>query len=58
LSNGEPHPHQADRRNARVVIDACRPFAQRDSFPLVACSSRELDARIKAKWARDLQEGF
>jgi UbiD family decarboxylase len=47
-----------DRRNARVVIDACKPFARRDSFPVVARSSRELDARIKAKWAKDLPEGF
>jgi UbiD family decarboxylase len=46
-----------DRRNARVVIDACRPFARRDSFPIVARSSRELDARIKAKWAEHLPKG-
>jgi len=46
-----------DRRNSRVVIDACKPFARRDSFPVVARSSRELDARIKAKWAGDLPEG-
>ena len=25
--------------------------------PVVARSSRELDARIKAKWARDLPQG-
>ena len=46
----------ADRRNARVVVDACRPFNRRDSFPVVARSSRELDARIRAKWAHALPD--
>ena len=36
-----------DRRNARVVVDACKPFNRRDSFPIVARSSAELDERIK-----------
>ena len=45
---------ETDRRNARVVIDACKPFARRDTFPVVARSSKELDARIQAKWAADL----
>ncbi len=39
-----------DPRNARVVIDACRPFNRRDSFPIVARSSPELDARMREKW--------
>jgi 4-hydroxy-3-polyprenylbenzoate decarboxylase len=46
-----------DRRNSRVIIDACKPFARRETFPIVARSSKELDARIKAKWARDLPKG-
>ncbi len=46
-----------DRRNARVVIDACRPWARRDSFPVVARSSRELDERIRAKWSHVLPNG-
>ena len=41
----------ADRRSARVVVDACIPFNRRDSFPIVARSSRELDDRIRAKYA-------
>ena len=49
---------ETDRRNARVVIDACKPFARRDSFPVVARSSKDLDARIRAKWAADLPKGF
>ena len=40
-----------DRRSARVVVDACIPFNRRDSFPIVARSSRELDDRIRAKYA-------
>jgi len=35
-----------DPRNARVVIDACKPFTRRDSFPIVVRSSTELDERI------------
>jgi hypothetical protein len=34
-----------------VVIDACRPWRRRDTFPIVARNSPELDARIRAKWA-------
>jgi 4-hydroxy-3-polyprenylbenzoate decarboxylase len=43
-----------DPRNARVVIDACRPWARRATFPMVARSSKELDAMIRAKWAHVL----
>ena len=44
------HYSEDDRRNARVVVDACKPFNRRDTFPIVARSSKELDTRIKAKW--------
>ena len=43
-----------DRRNARLVIDACTPWVRKDEFPQVARSSRELDERIKAKFAEFL----
>jgi hypothetical protein len=46
-----------DPRNARVVIDACRPWSRRDSFPRVARASRELEERIRAKWAHVLPRG-
>ena len=39
-----------DPRNARVVIDACKPFSRRDTFPMVVRNSPELDARIVAKF--------
>src|SRR5215471_13595123 len=47
-----------DPRNARVVIDACRPWSRRDTFPIEARSSKELDARIRAKFGKDLPKGF
>jgi len=43
-----------DPRNARVVIDACRPWSRRDSFPRVARASKELEHGIRAKWAHVL----
>ena len=46
-----------DPRNARVVIDACRPWARRDTFPIEARPSQELDARIRAKFGKDLPKG-
>ncbi len=45
-----------DRRNGRIIVDACKPFRRRDSFPIVARSSKELDARIIAKWKTHLPE--
>ena len=47
-----------DRRNSRVVIDACIPFNRRKSFPPIARSSKELDARMREKWAHELPKGF
>jgi 4-hydroxy-3-polyprenylbenzoate decarboxylase len=46
-----------DPRNARVVIDACKPWSRRATFPIVVRSSKELDARIRAKWAHVLPRG-
>ena len=46
-----------DRRNSRVVVDACIPFREKETFPAVARSSRELDERIRAKFADVLPEG-
>jgi UbiD family decarboxylase len=43
-----------DTRNARVVIDACRPWSRRDSFPIVVGSSKALDQKIHDKWAHIL----
>jgi 4-hydroxy-3-polyprenylbenzoate decarboxylase len=43
-----------DPRNARIVIDACKPWSRRGTFPKVARSSKELDDKIRAKWAHVL----
>jgi 4-hydroxy-3-polyprenylbenzoate decarboxylase len=45
-----------DRRNGRIIVNACKPFRRRDSFPIVARSSKELDARIIAKWKAHLPD--
>ena len=45
-----------DRRNGRVIINACKPFRRKDTFPIVARSTKALDARIIAKWKKDLPE--
>jgi hypothetical protein len=45
-----------DPRNARVVVDACKPWARRDTFPIEARSSKELDTRIRAKFAKFLPD--
>jgi 4-hydroxy-3-polyprenylbenzoate decarboxylase len=36
--------------NTRVVIDACRPWERRHTFPAVAAASPELRERVLAKW--------
>jgi UbiD family decarboxylase len=40
-----------DPRNARVVIDACKPFNRRDSFPLVVRASKEVEDLLRAKFS-------
>ena len=56
----DPTSYPLDERtfNSRMVIDACRPWGRRQDFPKVARSSKELDQRIKAKWAHVLPRGF
>jgi 4-hydroxy-3-polyprenylbenzoate decarboxylase len=45
---------RGDQRNSRVVIDACRPWVRRETFPEAVGSSEELDRHIHAKWAHVL----
>lgn len=40
-----------DPRNARVVIDACKPFKRRDSFPAVVRASQEVEDLVRRKFA-------
>jgi len=37
--------------SSKAVIDACRPFDHLHEFPAVAEASRELEQRVRAKWA-------
>jgi 4-hydroxy-3-polyprenylbenzoate decarboxylase len=41
---------ETDPRNARVVIDACKPFNRRNTFPLEVRASPELEAHVRAKF--------
>jgi 4-hydroxy-3-polyprenylbenzoate decarboxylase len=43
-----------DPRNARVVIDACKPFNRRDSFPVVVRASKEVEDLVRRKFAEVL----
>jgi UbiD family decarboxylase len=43
-------PEGAPAYNSRAIIDACRPFERRDSFPRVAKSSEELLASVRERW--------
>ncbi len=56
----DPTAYPDDLRvfNTRMVIDACRPWARRDSFPKVARSSKALDERIRAKFGALLPPGY
>ena len=49
---------QNDKRNSRVVINACVPFNRQKTFPAIARSSKELDARMRARWSKELPAGF
>jgi len=46
-----------DRRNARVVIDACKPWSRRDTFPLEVRPSKGLEERVRQKWKHVLPPG-
>jgi hypothetical protein len=39
-----------DPRNARVVIDACKPFGRRDTFPIEVRASREVEDLVRGKF--------
>jgi 4-hydroxy-3-polyprenylbenzoate decarboxylase len=40
-----------DPRNARVVIDACKPFKRRDTFPQVVRNSQEVEDLVRGKFS-------
>ena len=43
-----------DPRNARVVIDACKPFGRRDTFPIVVRASQEVEDLVRGKFGDKL----
>jgi UbiD family decarboxylase len=40
-----------DPRNARVVIDACKPFKRRDTFPIVVRVSQDVEDQVRGKFS-------
>ena len=40
-----------DPRNARVVIDACKPFRRRDTFPIVVRVSKDVEDQVRGKFS-------
>ena len=42
---------EKDPRNARVVIDACKPFKRRDTFPQVVRNSQEVEDLVRGKFS-------
>lgn len=48
----DPMLRQPPWENNRAVVNACRPWAWKDSFPTVAEASPELRRRVMEKWPR------
>ena len=48
----DPMAYPPDRRNLnkRMLIDACRPWNRRDTFPKVAEAGAELKERVRKRW--------
>ena len=45
-----PEDEFKDVFNSRMIIDACRPWERRKTFPLVASSSPELKEQVAQRW--------
>jgi 4-hydroxy-3-polyprenylbenzoate decarboxylase len=43
-----------DPRNARVVIDACKPFGRKDTFPIEVRASQEVEDLVRGKFGDKL----
>lgn len=50
------YPREKPVFNSRLVIDACRPWARRETFPRSVVPSTEYKAEIIAKWSDVLPE--
>jgi hypothetical protein len=49
---------EKDPRNARVVIDACKPFGRRDTFPIVVRPTEEVEKLVREKFGMHLPKGL
>jgi 4-hydroxy-3-polyprenylbenzoate decarboxylase len=49
---------EKDPRNARVVIDACKPFHRRDTFPIVVRPTDEVEKLVREKFGMHLPKGL
>lgn len=45
---------RGDLTGSTVIVDACRPFYWRDSFPAVTGTSRSMKEEVSAKWRAQL----
>jgi 4-hydroxy-3-polyprenylbenzoate decarboxylase len=45
---------EQDPRNAQVVIDGCKPFGRRTTFPLVVRVSDDLEREVRPKFGKFL----
>jgi len=41
-------------KNARAIVNACRPWHWRHEFPEVASASPALRKQVEQKWAREV----
>lgn len=48
------YPRDKPMYNSRLVVDACKPWSRRDTFPMTAEPSPEYRDRIIAKWRSQL----
>jgi 4-hydroxy-3-polyprenylbenzoate decarboxylase len=50
------YPRDKPMFNNRIVVDACRPFERRDTFPLVVEAGPALKKTVIDKWKNLLPE--
>ena len=51
------YDYDGDRRNTRTIIDACIPWSRIKTFPKVARNSKELESKVREKFAKFMPKG-
>ena len=51
------YDYDGDRRNTRTIIDACIPWSRIKTFPKVARNSKELEGKVREKFAAFMPKG-